>query len=395
MVNRKIIHVDMDCFYAAVEEKYNPNLKGKPVVVGGSPESRGVVCSANYEARKFGVRSAIPCSHAKRLCPQAIFVPLHFSLYRQESQKVREIFERFTSLIQPLSLDEAYLDVTNSPHFGGSATLIAQEIRRLIKEETKLTASAGVAPNKFLAKIASDWKKPNGLFVLRPQDVEAFMPPLKIEKIWGVGKVTAAKMHEMGFHTCGDIQKFSLEELSEKFGSRRAHELYRLARGEDNRPVRDDFERKSLSVEETFHRDLKGWGEIRHELPAIYDDWKERTVRGGYAEKVLGIDIKIKYFDFQAVTKQRSHRVKKLSGSGVSRTDGAETIVSKDQNGLPTGFPKLEDFESLLKEAWEKRPESVRLLGMGAKLETSEDLEESSEVNAVDDANPDQLKFAI
>lgn len=406
MVNRKIIHVDMDCFYAAVEEKYNPNLKGKPVVVGGSPESRGVVCSANYEARKFGVRSAIPCSHAKRLCPQAIFVPLHFSLYRQESQKVREIFERFTNLIQPLSLDEAYLDVTDSLHFGGSATLIAQEIRRLIKAETQLTASAGVAPNKFLAKIASDWKKPNGLFVLRPQDVEAFMPPLKIEKIWGVGKVTAAKMHELGFHTCGDIQKFSIDELSRKFGSRRAGELYRLARGEDNRPVRDDFERKSLSVEETFHRDLKGWTEIRHELPAIYDDWKERTVRGGYAGKILGIDVKLKYFDFQAVTKQRTFRVRELSeklsrdlnsvGSIAVLSASNESVsIPKDQNGLPLGFPKLEDFERLMKEAWEKRPEAVRLLGMGAKLETSEDLEEDSESASALVGDPNQLKFAI
>ena len=210
---RKIIHVDMDCFYAAVEMKHRPELRGKPVGVGGSSNARGVLCTASYEARKFGVRSAMSSGRALKLCPDLILVRPNFDLYRRESLAVREIFGRYTDVIQPLSLDEAYLDVSECLHFGGSATLIARDIRRAIADEVGLPASAGVAPNKFLAKIASDWRKPNGQFVIRPGDIDAFMRELPVEKIWGVGKVTAGKMHELGLRTCADIQDTPPEKL--------------------------------------------------------------------------------------------------------------------------------------------------------------------------------------
>ncbi|RYZ65306.1 MAG: DNA polymerase IV, partial [Proteobacteria bacterium] len=247
---RKIIHVDMDAFYASVELRDRPEFIGKPISVGGSPDGRGVVATANYEARKFGVKSAMPMATAIRLCPHLVCIRPDFAKYKRESRKVREIFERFTSKIEPLSLDEAYLDVTGLDLFDGSATRIANEIRRLIKEETGLTASAGVAPNKFLAKIASDINKPDGIKVIRPHEIDDFMRTLPIEKIWGVGKVTAKKMHSLGFFTCGDLQRKSIAELTAFFGSWGA-KLYDYSRGIDNRSVKESRERKSLSVEET------------------------------------------------------------------------------------------------------------------------------------------------
>ncbi len=357
MHSRKIIHVDMDCFYAAVEEKYNPKLKGVPMAVGGPPNSRAVICTANYEARKFGVRAAVPSSRAMRLCPNLILVPPNFELYRKESRKVREIFQRFTDIIQPLSLDEAYLDVSNCQLFQGSATLIAKEIRRQILEETKLTASAGIAPNKFLAKIASDWHKPNGQFVIRPQDIESFMPSLPIEKIWGVGKVTATKMHQMKLHTCGDIQKLDLIELKRLFGMSRAQELYELARGHDERPVHVDQERKSLSVEETFSRDIGTLKEILQALPSLYQDWLERMQKSGDFSRIRGAVVKMKFHDFKSSTHEQSM----------------------------SEAPSLQDFERLVTAAWQKRPEPIRLLGVGARLATATD----------DRSDGSQLQFAV
>jgi DNA polymerase-4 len=357
MSNRKIIHVDMDCFYAAVEEKYNPKLKGLPMAVGGPPNSRAVICTANYEARKFGVRAAIPSSRAVRLCPSLILVPPNFSLYKKESQNVREIFRRFTDQIQPLSLDEAYLDVSNCSQFRGSGTLIAQEIRRLIFHETGLTASAGIAPNKFLAKIASDWNKPNGQFVIRPNDIEKFVLTLPIEKIWGVGKVTATKMHEMGLHTCADIQKLSLAELKHKFGASRALELFQLSRGQDERPVHVDQERKSLSIEETFSRDLHSLAEVLEALPSLYKDWEERMLRSGDEARIRGAVIKMKYLDFKTTTHEESIK----------------------------GFPQIEDFKRLIIAAWQKRSDPIRLLGVGVRLACQPSTEEKT----------DQLQFAV
>lgn len=341
---RKIIHVDMDAFYASVELRDRPDLRGKPIAVGGSPDGRGVVATASYEARKFGVRSAMASATAIRLCPQLIFIRPDFSKYKAASRKVREIFERFTTHIQPLSLDEAYLDVTGSEMFGGSATRIAEEIRRLIRVETGLTASAGVAPNKFLAKIASDMNKPDGLKVIRPGDIEAFMPSLPIEKIWGVGKVTARKMKSLGIHTCGDLQKFSVADLTRMFGSW-GPELYDFSRGIDSRPVRESRERKSLSVEETYGRDLQSIEECLSKLPELFEDWNERMVRSGDASRIRGIVVKFKFDDFKNMTRER----------------------------VFTGYPTINDFRSLIEEAYNVRPDPIRLIGIGVRLESHDE----------------------
>lgn len=350
--NRKIIHIDMDCFYAAVETKHRPELKGKPIGVGGPPNSRSVLCTANYEARKFKVRAAMPSSQAVRLCPQLILIPPNFELYKKESQVVREIFRRFTSQIEPLSLDEAYLDVTNSPFCSGSASLIAREIRALILKETGLTASAGIAPNKFLAKIASDWNKPNGQFVIRPKDIESFMPSLKIEKIHGVGKVTAEKMHSLGLFTCGDIQKQSLRQLEQWFG-KRGQELYHLSRGIDHRPVETHWERKSLTVEGTFERDLGSLDECLREMPPLYADWLKRIEKQDFREKVRGHVVKIKWFDFKSTTHELSSKT----------------------------LPTLKDFELLLTRAWDRRSVPVRLIGIGVRLAGEESKKESKQLS--------------
>ncbi|NUN05562.1 MAG: DNA polymerase IV [Bdellovibrio sp.] len=355
---KKIIHVDMDCFYAAVEVKYNPELMGKPLGIGGPPNSRSVLCTASYEARKFGVRSAMPSSQAVRLCPQLVLVPPHFDLYKTESRKVREILERFTNKIEPLSLDEAYLDVSDCQQFGGSATLIAQEIRRLIFTELNLTASAGVAPNKFLAKIASDWKKPNGQFVVRPQDVASFVKDLPVEKIFGVGKVTAQKMHDLGLFTCGDIQKYSVAELHAWFGSR-SQELYDFARGEDPREVITEWERKSLTVEETFNKDLQTLEECRKALPSLYEDFIRRLEKGEYQERIRGMVIKLKFYDFKQTTHEEvCHEV-----------------------------PSQQDFQRLLEKAWGRRGVPVRLVGLGVRL--------GSQKSSTTRVASSQLRFAI
>jgi DNA polymerase-4 len=251
---RKIVHVDMDAFYASVEQRDAPDLRGRPVVVAWKGK-RSVVCAASYEARQYGVRSAMPAVTAERLCPQAIFVPPDFTRYKAVSRAVREIFERHTDLIEPLSLDEAYLDVTVNKTGLPTATKVAIAIRQQIREELSLTASAGVAPNKFLAKIASDWRKPNGLFVIQPGDLDAFLPPLPVGRIPGVGKVTETRMKQIGIHTVGDLQSFDLDTLELHFG-RYGSRLYELARGIDHSPVTADRPTKSISAEDTFERDI-------------------------------------------------------------------------------------------------------------------------------------------
>src|SRR5437773_116797 len=251
---RKIIHIDMDAFYASVEQRDRPELRGKPVIVGW-PGERSVVCAASYEARKFGVHSAMPSSRARRLCPEAVFIPPTFEKYREVSHQVRGILERHTPLVEPLSLDEAYLDVTRELTGIPTATETAEAIRGEIRAETQLTASAGVAPNKFLAKIASDWKKPDGLFVIRPTQIEAFLLPLPVRKIPGVGKATEAVMTDMGVATVGDLQRFSEDELVARFG-KWGTRLWELARGIDDHPVQPSRKRKSWSSENTFPRDV-------------------------------------------------------------------------------------------------------------------------------------------
>jgi len=337
---RKIIHVDMDCFYAAVEMRDRPEFKGKPLGVGGSPKGRGVIATANYEARKFGVRSAMSTARAMSLCPQLILIPPNFSKYRAVSLQVREIFERFTLRVEPLSLDEAYLDVSDSPHFEGRATDIAREIRSLIEGETGLTASAGVAPNKFLAKIASEWNKPNGLKVIRPHEVAAIMPSLKIEKIFGVGKVTAEKMHKLGIHTCGDIQKLSIEELRARFGSWGVR-LRDYAFGLDTREVSTSRVRKSLSVERTYSSDLQDLGVCREKLREIYDRWLERLHQSGMRDKIRSAVLKLKFHDFT----QTTH----------------EELVQE--------IPSLAAFDRLLQAAFERRAVPVRLIGLGVRFD--------------------------
>jgi DNA polymerase-4 len=251
---RKIVHVDMDAFYASVEQRDDPALRGKPVVVAWKGK-RSVVCAASYEARKFGVRSAMPAVTAERLCPQAFFVPPDFTRYKAVSRAIREIFSRHTDIIEPLSLDEAYLDVTENKTCLPTATKVAIAIRRQIREELSLAASAGVAPNKFLAKIASDWRKPDGLFVIQPKDIDTFLPPLPVGRIPGVGRVTEERLKRIGIQTVGDLRAFELDTLEVQFG-RYGRRLYELARGIDHSPVTPDRPTKSISAEDTFEQDI-------------------------------------------------------------------------------------------------------------------------------------------
>ena len=254
MTVRKIVHIDMDAFYASVEQRDNPQLRGKPVIVAWRG-NRSVVCAASYEARRFGVRSAMPATRAARSCPDAVFVPPDFPRYRAVSRLVREIFKRHTDLVEPLSLDEAYLDVTENKIGLATATRVARAIRDQIRQELHLTASAGVAPNKFLAKIASDWRKPDGLFVIQPGEVDTFLSPLPVGRLPGVGKVTGEKLEQLGIRTVGDLRGLDLSTLKGRFG-RHGLRLYELARGLDNSEVVPDRPTQSVSVEDTFERDV-------------------------------------------------------------------------------------------------------------------------------------------
>jgi DNA polymerase IV len=254
MTQRKIVHIDMDAFYASVEQRDDLQLRGKPVVVAWRG-NRSVVCAASYEARRFGVRSAMAAVHAEHLCPQAIFVAPDFVRYRGVSRQVREILKRHTDLIEPLSLDEAYLDVSENKSGLPTATRVARAIRAQIREELNLTASAGVAPNKFLAKIASDWRKPDGLFVIQPEDIDTFLPPLPVGRLPGVGKVTEARLGELGIRTVGDLRALELSDLEGRFG-RHGKRLYELARGIDLSPVVPNRPTQSISAEDTFERDV-------------------------------------------------------------------------------------------------------------------------------------------
>jgi DNA polymerase IV len=254
MTVRKIVHIDMDAFYASVEQRDDPQLRGKPVVVAWRG-NRSVVCAASYEARRFGVHSAMPAIRAERLCPNAVFLPPDFPRYRAASRLVREIFKRYTDLIEPLSLDEAYLDVSENKTGLPTATSVARTIRKQIREELKLTASAGVAPNKFLAKIASDWCKPDGLFVIQPEEIDSFLFPLPVVRLPGVGKVTEEKLKKLDIQTVGDLRRLDLSVLEDRFG-RYGVRLYELARGIDKSEVIPDRPTQSVSAEDTFEHDV-------------------------------------------------------------------------------------------------------------------------------------------
>jgi DNA polymerase IV len=302
---RKIIHIDMDAFYASVEQRDNPELRGKPVAVGGSRE-RGVVAAASYEARKFGVHSAMPSVTAKRRCPDLIFVHPRFDVYRAISQQVREVFAEYTTLIEPLSLDEAYLDVTENLKGNPSATWIAEEIRAQIRAATRLTASAGVSYNKFLAKMASNERKPDGLFVITPEMGATFVETLPVGKFHGIGPKTCAKMEGLGIRVGGDLRAQSLAFLEQHFGKAGPY-YYGLARGIDERSVCADRTRKSVGAENTFATDLFAVEEARAALkPLIEKVWKyshERSIRA------RTVTLKAKYADFQQVTRSRTGQV--------------------------------------------------------------------------------------
>lgn len=300
---RKIIHIDMDAFYASVEQRDNPGLKGKPIAVGGSRE-RGVVAAASYEARKFGVHSAMPSITAKKKCPELIFVHPRFDVYRSVSKQIMQIFYEYTNLVEPLSLDEAFLDVSEDKKGYGSATIIAKEIKQRIKEEVNLTASAGISVNKFLAKIASDYRKPDGLFVIKPEEAESFVEILPVEKFFGVGRVTAEKMHKMGIKNGKDLKNLGYEEMIKIFGKVGAY-YYNIARAVDNRDVNPNRIRKSVGAERTFDNDLMGIAEILLELSQIEILLNERLERNKFRGRTL--TLKVKFDNFTQISRSKSY----------------------------------------------------------------------------------------
>jgi DNA polymerase-4 len=301
---RKIIHIDMDAFYASVEQRDFPEYRGKPLAVGGSPTGRGVVATASYEARKFGVRSAMSSRKAIQLCPNIIFVFPRFEAYKSVSRSIREIFERYTDLIEPLSLDEAFLDVTQDKLKIGSALEIAKQIKKAIKDELNLSASAGVSTNKFVAKIASDINKPDGLTFIGPSKIEAFVNNLPVEKFHGVGKVTAQKMNDMQLFTGADLKKLSETELVKHFG-KSGHFYYKIVRGIDEREVQPHRETKSLGAEDTFSQDLSTTEEMHEELEAIAETVFNRLLKKQLKGRT--ITLKIKYSDFTQLTRNHSY----------------------------------------------------------------------------------------
>lgn len=339
--DRKIIHIDMDCFYAAIELRERPELAGKPVAVGGASGGRGVLTTCNYEARKFGCRSAMPAFKALELCPHLVLLPVRFDLYRDESAKIRQIFLAFTELVEPLSLDEAYLDVS---HWRSSAASIAAEIRHRIREQTQLTASAGIAPNKLLAKIASDWRKPDGQYEVEQGSIAEFMAALPVEKIWGVGGKTAEKLAAIGARTCGQLQGIELPELHRRFGKFGAS-LYQLCRGADDRRVNPHRERKSVSNERTFRHDLPDFDAGLREFGPLLDELR-RDLRPRHTKRMIrSAFVKVKFADFQQTT--------------------AECRAASIEN---------EVFEGLLEEAWTRgEGKAVRLIGAGVRFRPEQD----------------------
>ncbi len=338
MNSRKIIHVDCDCFYAAIEMRDNPSLASKPLAVGGLADRRGVIATCNYEARSYGVRSAMASGQALKLCPELLIVKPRMDVYKGVSREIQAIFRDYTELIEPLSLDEAYLDVSDSPHFAGSATRIAQDIRRRVSQELHITVSAGVAPNKFLAKIASDWKKPNGLFVITPDQVEDFVAALSVSKLHGVGKVTADKLSRLGIRTCGDLREWNKLALVKEFGSF-GERLWGLARGIDERAVHNDSRRQSVSVENTFDKDLPDLAACLEQLPALLEQLSTRMARLDASYRPDKPFVKIKFHDFSQTT---------LEQAGARRD--------------------LDSYARLLSAAYARGNKAVRLLGVGVRL---------------------------
>ncbi len=300
---RKILHIDMDAFFASVEQRDFPELRGKPVVVGGKPGSRGVVAACSYEARKFGVRSAMPSSQAAKLCKDAIFVPHRFDAYREASAKIHQVFRKYATDVEPLSLDEAYLDVTETAEEYGSATEVARRIKLDIRQTTQLTASAGVSYNKFLAKIASDMDKPDGIYVIRPEAAQAFIEQLEIRKFFGVGKVTEKKMHSLGIYTGADLKALNQQQLKAYFG-RTGNYYYNIARGIDDRAVRSHRVRKSIGAETTFDRNLLDKADIWRALIKLAE--RVSTSMTARSTAARTVTLKVRYADFVLNTRSKT-----------------------------------------------------------------------------------------
>ena len=337
MSNRKIIHIDMDAFFASVEQRDHPEWRGKPIAVGGNSE-RGVVAAASYEARKYGVRSAMPSRTAAKLCPDLIFVKHRFDVYKEVSSQIREIFHQYTDLVEPLSLDEAYLDVTiNKPAYK-SAINIAMKIKREIKEKTQLTASAGVSINKFLAKIASDMDKPDGLFVIMPEEVEAFVEALPVKKFFGVGKATLTKMERMNIHTGKDLKQLSKLDLAQHFGKFGSY-LFDVCRGIDLREVKPHRERKSFSLERTFEKDIEGRESILGTLNVLCEKLCEGLEKRSIKGKT--VNLKVRFSDFTTMTRSRS------------------------LNGYFNELSIVKDISNELIEEFIEADQGIRLLGVG------------------------------
>ena len=338
-MSRKIIHIDCDCYYAALEMRDFPALRGRPVAVGGQGP-RSVLSTCNYEARRYGLHSAMPSRRALSLCPGLIIQPHRFDVYREVSEQIRQIFTRYTDRIEPLSLDEAFLDVSDSTWFGGSASMLAEHIRQEIVQETGITVSAGIAPNKFLAKIASEWQKPNGLYSISPSAVDEFLKGLPLKKINGVGSKFSQKLAEHGLHTCGDVLKWSLPRLTQYFGKSGLW-LYQRARGIDHRPVGVRSHRKSLSVEHTFDTDLAGEAACLTQLTPLLDTLNRRLAAKD-PTPIKGVFVKVRFNDFSTTTMER-------------------------------GLPCLRaSYEQLLKAACQKSHRGVRLLGLGVRFEVKQ-----------------------
>ena len=340
--DRQILHVDMDAFFAAVEQRDRPELRGRPVLVGGSPTQRGVVSAASYEARPFGCRSAMPMAEALRRCPQAVVVRPRMAAYAEASRQVFAVFEQYTPLIEPLSIDEAFLDVTGSIRLNGPALEIARELRRRIRDETSLTASVGVAPNKFLAKLASDLNKPDGLTIIEPDQTQATLDLLPVSRLWGVGVKTLARFERMGLATFADVRRLSEQELRTQFGQA-GEQFYRLVRGLDDRPVVPDRQAKSISHETTFPQDLDHYDHLRSVLlhQAEQVSWRLRK-HDLFARTVF---IKVRTADFATATRSRT---------------------------LPTPTDRTDEFRTAAAELfdawWHKQParrRSIRLIGVG------------------------------
>ena len=335
---RKIIHVDCDCFYAAVEMRDDPSLVGKPIAVGGSASRRGVLSTCNYEARAYGLHSAMPTAQALKLCPDVILLPHRFDVYKEASQQVNDIYRRYTEIIEPLSLDEAYLDVSDVDLMHGSATLIAQDIRQSIEREVGITASAGIAPNKFLAKVASDWDKPNGQFVITPDQIADFIIQLPVKKIPGVGKSTMKKMQRLGIEYCADLQKQDLHQLIKTFG-RFGKRLADLSHGIDNREVKTSRIRKSVSVENTYSEDLHDESSCVNALDDLLQKFSVRYDKIKDKYSIHKLFVKVKFNDFTSTTME-------CRGTSID----------------------VSVFTELLVQARQRKQLPVRLLGVGVGL---------------------------